>query len=298
MPLYIGDYITATQHLNVSESGAYLHLLMYEWKNGPLPSDEEFLRRIARVDRDAWSNTWGILRVFFKTYSDGRWIQERLERERVEWAKKRERNREKAVRAINKRWKNTAGNSSSIPQVIPENYASPSSSPTPIKDLNTSHDSPPRDTAVERIYQAYPRKVGKAKAIAAIEKAVESLGTGKDWPKLVEAEALDFLHKGVVEFAASPAGKAGEFTPHPATWFNQARYLDDPKEWKRNNDGTGNRGIRETGSREGAGQNSASARNARSNDAIDAAIDRFRVRPTRMANAPDESGVSSSRDNF
>ena len=25
-----------------------------------------------------------------------------------------------------------------------------------------------------------------------------------------------------------------QFIPHPATWFNEGRYDDDPNEWKRN----------------------------------------------------------------
>src|SRR5580704_140055 len=40
------------------------------------------------------------------------------------------------------------------------------------------------------------------------------------------------LHEKVTRFARSPAGNAGHFTPHGATWFNQARYLDDERDWQ------------------------------------------------------------------
>src|SRR6476620_8160014 len=39
-------------------------------------------------------------------------------------------------------------------------------------------------------------------------------------------------------FARSPAGNRGNLTPHPATWFNQGRYDDNPTEWEQIGDGT------------------------------------------------------------
>ena len=88
------------------------------------------------------------------------------------------------------------------------------------------------DADLERVYLAYPRHVGKAKALEAIRMAVASLGTGENWPRLVPAEALSLLHEKVTRYAQSPSGTAGKFTPHAATWFNQARYLDDESEWE------------------------------------------------------------------
>lgn len=86
---------------------------------------------------------------------------------------------------------------------------------------------------VESIYMAYPRKVGKQKAIAAIEKAL----------KTIQAEGFDengtqpheWLLGVVLKFAAActKAGRDPKFIPHPATWFNQGRYDDDQKEWGR-----------------------------------------------------------------
>lgn len=85
---------------------------------------------------------------------------------------------------------------------------------------------------VERVYAAYPRHVGKAKALEAIRKAVTHLGTGKDVPAMDCASALVFLREAVMRYARSPAGNAGNYTPHAATWFNQARYFDDEREWQ------------------------------------------------------------------
>jgi len=74
--------------------------------------------------------------------------------------------------------------------------------------------------AVEAIYQAYPRKIGKAAAIKAINKA-----TAKIKP--------ESLRLKVVEYAKAIAWQENRsLVPHPATWFNQDRWEDDPKEWE------------------------------------------------------------------
>lgn len=71
------------------------------------------------------------------------------------------------------------------------------------------------------IYGLYPRKVGKPSAVKAILKA---LGTEKK-ERLVNA---------VTEFAAAWRGHESriQYCPHPATWFNEERYDDDPATWR------------------------------------------------------------------
>jgi hypothetical protein len=82
---------------------------------------------------------------------------------------------------------------------------------------------PPRilRASAEKVYAAYPRKVGKPKAIAAIIKAL-----GKT--------TFDHLMNATQAFAgvwaATPEDRR-RFIPFPATWFNQERYNDDLKEW-------------------------------------------------------------------
>lgn len=88
-----------------------------------------------------------------------------------------------------------------------------------------------RDADVERVYLAYPRHVGKAKALEAIRRAVAKLGANEHTSRLDTAGAIKFLHEKVTRYAQSPSGSAGKFTPHPATWFNAGRYHDDEGEW-------------------------------------------------------------------
>ena len=83
----------------------------------------------------------------------------------------------------------------------------------------------PKKEHLEAIYSAYPRKIGKKAAIDKIRLALQGLH------KEHGDENFSFLLDRTRKFANSPAGKRGEFTPHPSTWYNQGRYLDDPKEW-------------------------------------------------------------------
>jgi hypothetical protein len=100
------------------------------------------------------------------------------------------------------------------------------STPNGVSPRNDSGNDP-----IEAIYREYPRKVGKAAALKAISRAVDRLRN--DHGGLREAQV--YLYTRVRSYARSPAGNDGEFTPHPATWFNQGRYDDDPKEWEGRN---------------------------------------------------------------
>lgn len=82
----------------------------------------------------------------------------------------------------------------------------------------------------ELIYSDYPRKVGRPEGLKAISKAVRKI---QKQFHLADNEAAEYLHKAVLEFARSPAGQRGTYTPHPATWMNQERWNDDRTEWYR-----------------------------------------------------------------
>jgi hypothetical protein len=108
---------------------------------------------------------------------------------------------------------------------------------------STSSDQPSREpipsAKVEVIYRAYPRKVGKKRAIETIRKAIKDIAARG---KIPVDDAADWLHGRVVAFARSPAGQAGEFTPHPSTWFQQGRYDDDDQDWRIERGGGNGRG--------------------------------------------------------
>lgn len=71
----------------------------------------------------------------------------------------------------------------------------------------------------EIIYGAYPRKIAKLKALAAIKKALRT-------------KKPDFLLDKVQTYATMIKWQSREFIPYPATWFNQGHYDDDIIEWE------------------------------------------------------------------
>ncbi len=70
----------------------------------------------------------------------------------------------------------------------------------------------------ERLYDAYPKKVGRGHAIPAIKKALRK-------------ERFHVLLERVEAFARSPKAK-GPYCWNPATWFNGEHWKDDPQAWE------------------------------------------------------------------
>ena len=73
-------------------------------------------------------------------------------------------------------------------------------------------------TDAGEIYALYPRKEGRADAIKAIEKAMRKT-------------TVEVLKEAVSAFAKAKEGQETKFIPHPATWFNGERWLDDRNTW-------------------------------------------------------------------
>ncbi len=70
-----------------------------------------------------------------------------------------------------------------------------------------------------QLYAAYPRHVAKQDALKAIAKALHKT----TFAALLEA---------VTEYAQARVGDDSQFTPYPATWFNEERWNDDRTQWK------------------------------------------------------------------
>ena len=88
-----------------------------------------------------------------------------------------------------------------------------------VQGKGDKHCSSIAPSILTTIYEAYPKRVGKPKALIAIKKAVAQFGD-------------EFILQKTTEYASARAGEDPAFTPMPATWFNQERFNDDPATWK------------------------------------------------------------------
>jgi hypothetical protein len=87
------------------------------------------------------------------------------------------------------------------------------------EEVEKEADDHAHDEQAEEIYAVYPLQTGKPKALSAIRSAL----------KLETFEALMSKTKA---FAASQPANL-QFCPHASSWYNAARYNDDPRTWVR-----------------------------------------------------------------
>jgi uncharacterized protein YdaU (DUF1376 family) len=79
LPLWTDAYLGDTTHLNVTQHGAYLLLLMTAWRSRDcaLPDDDKLLARYARCTAPQWRALRPIIEPFFNV-ENGSWRQGRL----------------------------------------------------------------------------------------------------------------------------------------------------------------------------------------------------------------------------
>lgn len=127
MPMFWGDYLKDTTHLSTAEHGAYLLLIAHYWvTRSPLPSDDERLRRIARMEKSEWRKSRDAVLAFFIEADDG-WHQGRIEEELGKWSNLREMRRDRAGKAASARWakhdaspENASSNATSMREALPQ----------------------------------------------------------------------------------------------------------------------------------------------------------------------------------
>lgn len=104
------------------------------------------------------------------------------------------------------------------PQEMPSNHHKPSIEPSRNRQGASAKKEKAKAGALfERFWQAYPRKVAKADA----EKAFQKLGA--------DEVLLTVLLAAILKQSASAEWReeGGKFIPHPATWLNGKRWLDE-----------------------------------------------------------------------
>lgn len=97
------------------------------------------------------------------------------------------------------------------------------------EDTEAETPSAPKPTA-DDVYRAYPRKEARKDAVKAIDRAARETPGG-----------MAYLLDRATVYAACVARWTPDerkYIPHPATWFNQGRYDDNPALWERESSAT------------------------------------------------------------
>lgn len=125
MPLYIGDYLSDTTHLNAMEHGAYMLMLMAYWSGGKaLRNDDEQLARICRCSLKEWQKVKPTVFAFFEVDGD-RLVHGRVEKELKRASEQYAAKVERAKAGAAKRWsKQCPEHASSMPQASPKHPSS------------------------------------------------------------------------------------------------------------------------------------------------------------------------------
>ena len=115
-----------------------------------------------------------------------------------------------------------------------QNPKAPSSSPSSSASTEGEGKEKGKDkvngkVSVESIYLAYPKHVGKQAALKAIAQALKTIPS---------ARLLECSRAYAAAVATWPA-EHRDFIPHPAKWFNDGRFDDDPGEWVRGKNSSG-----------------------------------------------------------
>jgi uncharacterized protein YdaU (DUF1376 family) len=216
MKMYWGDYLGDTYHLRAIEHGGYLLLIAHYWRVGSLPSDPAKLAQIARMTKKEWAAHGDAILEFFK---DGK--HKRIDEER----EKANAKSAKAVNAAHQRWDsekeanllktlNTGNANASL--LHSERNANQNQIPEP-EPLRLKKENPKEkktrsagSAEFENFWSVYPRKINRAVALKAFEKAIRK----------TEADLIITAVRGY-KFADDE-----QFIPHPATWLNQERWID------------------------------------------------------------------------
>ena len=248
------DFLNSTAHWKMEERGIYITLLWYAWVNDGLPVEVDQLDRMAYGTKSCWPT----IASKFPVAADGKRRNPRMERDRITLLAQLEIWKARGAKGATKRWsKDAPSNASSIIQASSKQCLEDAQpivcqisdvrcqisdtisqiSNSDIKHtLNGSAVEPEFEkkklaksipaSEIERVWECFPRKVGKLKSLALIRKACDLVAIEHD---LLDAgDAVEYMIEKVNLFADDCRKKATEpqFIAHPQTWLNGGRYLD------------------------------------------------------------------------
>lgn len=222
-PHHISDYDADTLHLTIAEDGAYCRLLRWYYANErPLPNDDQALASICRIGLSEWLAIAPKIKSFFVTRDtrechvsvmhhkrcDSQILKQN--KHRRDWQSRQKKLRKHGI--LDDVTRDTRVSHASKGEERKGNNIDLSLRSKSID--HRSNDIPKLD-GFDAFWAACPRKIGKGGAQRSYAKA------------LTQASAADLL-AAMQCHAERVRGKDPKYIPHPATWLNQQRWLDEP----------------------------------------------------------------------
>lgn len=217
----IGDYHKKAGRLTMLQHGAYTLLMDACYDRERFPTLDEAIDWCWASTDDEISAVKFVLSKFFDLV-DGRYMQARIQEEIDDFHDKSEKNRRIALDREEKR-RNRKQNVDKDARNVIESSPDVNEAPPNHKPL-TKNQEPVKETpdgvgdAFDAFWQAYPKKVGKEaarKAFSKVKRPTETLDMITDalaWQTKSEQWVRD----------------GGQYIPNPATYLNQARWMDEP----------------------------------------------------------------------
>jgi len=208
---YPADFIAGTLALTLEQKGAYSIVLdlMYD-QGGPIPDDPKWIARVCGCSVRKWKAIRQILINHGKIEAENDvLINFRVEKEAENSAKEARKLAENGAKGGLKRAENLTkvnGNSHLAKKGLPK-----TAKHTRSQSPETRKEKEYKEKEFDEFWAAYPRKVGKGQARKAYATAL----------KTTDAAIL------LTAVQRIPKPEDMEFFPHPSTWLNGERWLDE-----------------------------------------------------------------------
>ena len=243
MPFYYQRFAWSTRGWPADAAMAYLFLLCEQYSNGGLNPDPQVLEEIAPGTVAHWDR----IKRKFTQGPDGLLRNIRCEEIRSRSLAAGDRKRQQARNAAAMRW-HSGSNARAMQNDANDNdndnesdtdseigNESESVNPISLNGSAVEPDSSIGDTkpnrratipqaALDALWLKFPRKVGKKKAMALLDKGVREIM--EDIEHDEPTDALIYMGERIDALAHKHRTTDPKFIPHPATWLSQGRYLD------------------------------------------------------------------------
>jgi hypothetical protein len=194
--------------------GLYRELLDEQWVKGGIPSDMQQLADICDCPLEVMQVEWPKMARCFSIKKKGLLMNGTLESMRTEMDTRRTKLAGYGkVGGVTKLNGDNADEAKAKPELTADK---PKLSLGHIGEKRREENIKPSRSPLEDIYLAYPKHVAKKAAIEAIGKALKKSCRSAEW-----------MLERVEAYATTRKGQDEQFTPYPATWFNEGRYEDE-----------------------------------------------------------------------